>query len=188
MAIKFKNKCPKGKYWVSSYKRKVVGKNGKTHIEIVKGYCSSYRTPYHKIAAEENISLDLHYFALTIYGESRSENDASRRAIAWIIQNRFDRSKSKSYQKVVLRRTQFDCWSKSDSNYERLQHPGQKDAIDKIAWQEIIKIAKEIQHAPKNQNLLPKVYNYFSGNPKKQWETHYFDLPGIPNFHFVRFK
>lgn len=168
--------------------RKTVDKKGKTHIQEVKGYCSSYPSPFHKIAAEEKMTLDLLYFALTIYGESRSENNTSRRAIAWIIQNRYDRSTSKSYQKVVLRRTQFDCWKKTDRNYEMLKHPGKSNAIDYKAWQQIKIIAKEIQHAPKNKNPLPKVYNYFSGNPKKKWEKNYFDLQGIPNFHFVRFK
>ena len=48
-----KNLCPKGKYWVPPYKRKRIDKNGKTHIEQVKGYCSLYRTPFHKIAEEE---------------------------------------------------------------------------------------------------------------------------------------
>ena len=104
MPAKSTPKCPKDKYWVHPYIRKTVDKKGKTRIQSVKGYCSSYRTPFHQIAADEKMKLDLVYFALTIYGESRDQNDASRRAIAWIIQNRLERSGKKSYQKVVLRR------------------------------------------------------------------------------------
>jgi hypothetical protein len=115
---------PQRKYWVPPYKRKRIDKNGKTHVEQVKGYCSLYRTPFHKIAEEEKISLDHLYFALTVYGEARGENDASKYAIAWIIQNRFKKTTVNTYQKVVLRKTQFSCWNKKDPNYEKLTHPG----------------------------------------------------------------
>lgn len=182
------NNCPEGKYWVHPYKRKTIDKNGKPYIQEVKGYRSSYRSPFHKIADEEKMPLDLVYFALTIYGESRDQNAASRYAIAWIIQNRFKKSKSGSYQRVVLSRSQFSCWLKSDPNYVKLIHPGKDDSVDKKAWQEIKKIAKEVQHVPSKKNPLPGIYHYFSGEPQKKWQTHYFDLPGIPKFHFVKFK
>jgi len=83
--------CPKGKYWIRPHQRKRTDKNGKVYIEKVKGYCCSCHSPYQKIADEEKISLDQLYFALTLYGEARGENDASKRAIAWIIQNRFSK-------------------------------------------------------------------------------------------------
>ena len=108
MSVKFKQKkCSEGKFWVHSYKRKVNDKNGKPYIQEVQGYYCNYRSPFHKIAAEEKISLDLLYFALTMYGESRNQNEASRRAIAWIIQNRFEKSEGKSYQQVVLEEASF---------------------------------------------------------------------------------
>ncbi len=74
--------CPEGKYWVHPYKRKVIDKNGKPRIQEVQGYCSKYRSPFHKIADDEKMPLDFAYFVLTVYGESRNQNDASRRAIA----------------------------------------------------------------------------------------------------------
>src|ERR1700686_3734438 len=80
--------CSDDKYWVRPHQRIKKDKNGKKHIEKVKGYCSSYRAPYHKIALEEKISLDHLYYALTVYGEAGAENTASKRAIAWIIRNR----------------------------------------------------------------------------------------------------
>jgi hypothetical protein len=160
--------CPEGKYWVHPYKRKVIGKNGKPYIQEVKGYCSNYRSPFHRIADEENLPLDFIYFALTIYGESRNQNDTSRRVIAWIIRNRFEKAGSKSYQRVVLRRTQFSCWMKSDPNYEKMEHPGEEGPADKRAWQKIKIIAKEVGYASKKENPIPGIYHYFSGRPKKK--------------------
>src|SRR5579862_6752526 len=83
--------CPKGKYWIRPHQRKRTDKNGKIHIEQVKGYCCSCHSPFQKIADEEKLPLDHLYFSLTLYGEARGENDAGKRAIAWIIQNRFSK-------------------------------------------------------------------------------------------------
>jgi hypothetical protein len=134
------------------------------------------------------VPLDLLYFALTVYGEARNQNDASKHAIAWIVQNRFKKSGNNSYQKIVLRRTQFSCWMPSDPNYGKLKHPGKDGSADNSSWQRIKIIVKEVQNAPENKNPIPGVCNYFSGKPKKKWQEHYFDLPGVPNFHFVKFK
>lgn len=180
--------CSADKFWVSPHERKVKDKDGNIHVQQVKGYCCTYRTPFHKIAEDENMSLDHLYFALTVYGEARDQNDASKYAIAWIIQNRFTKSREGSYQKIVIRRTQFSCWMKSDPNYEKLEHPGEDGPADKKAWQKIKIITKEVQDAPNKKNPIPGGYNYFSGKPKKKWQQHYFDLPGVPNFHFVKFK
>jgi len=118
--------CPYDKYWVRPHQRIKKDKNGKTHIEKVKGYCSSYRAPYHRIALEEKISLDHLYYALTVYGEAGGENTASKRAIAWIIRNRMAKKRwGDFYQKIVVRPSQFNCWSRKNVNYARLQHPGQ---------------------------------------------------------------
>jgi hypothetical protein len=117
------------------------------------------------------------------------ENNASKYAIAWIIQNRFKKTNDNTYQKVVLRKTQFYCRNKKDPNYEKLIHPDKDgSSADKNAWEKVKIIIKDVMHAPKNQNPLPEVYNYFSGKPKKKWQVHYFDLPDVPSFHFVKFK
>lgn len=181
--------CPDDKYWVRPHQRIKKDKNGIRHIEKVKGYCSSYRAPYHKIALEEKISLDHLYYALTVYGEAGGENTASKRAIAWIIRNRMTKKRwGDSYQKIVVRPSQFNCWSRKDSNYARLQHPGQDGASDKAAWEESIKIIEETYNAPEKDNPIPGVCHYFSGepNPKIHWEKNYFDLPGVTRFHFVK--
>lgn len=189
MPVKCKQEnCPEEKYWVSPYKRKVIDKDGNSYIQEVKGYCCCYRNPFHEIAKREKMPIDLLYFALTVYGEARGENNVSRKAIAWIIQNRFDKLHKNSYEKVVLRRTQFSCWLKSDKNYEKLKHPGEANATDKKSWNQIKKIIKEVSNAPRNQNPIPGIYNYFSGKPTKKWQIHYFDLLGVKHFHFVKFK
>jgi len=182
--------CPKGKYWVRPHQRKRISKKGKHYIQQIKGYCCCSHSPYQKIAEVEKMSLDSLYFSLTVYGEARGENDASKRAIAWIIQNRSTKKLGgNSYQKIVLRKSQFSCWKESDPNYKKLKHPG-KDGTssDKKAWQKCKIITKEVRNAPKNKNPIPEVYNYFSGKPKLRWQNHYFDLPGVPHFHFVKFK
>jgi hypothetical protein len=182
--------CPGDKYWVRSHQRIRKDKNGKTHIEQVRGYCSSYRAPYHKIALEENISLDHLYYALTVYGEARSENAASKRAIAWIIRNRLRKKRwGTSYQKVVVRPVQFKCWNKKDPNYAILQHPGRNGLLsDKNAWEECKKIIEEVHNASEKDNPIPGICNYFSGkaDPKVSWEKNPFDLPGVTRFHFVK--
>lgn len=182
--------CPDDKYWVRPHQRIKKDKNSKTHIEPVKGYCSSYRAPYHKIALEEKIPLDHLYYALTVYGEASNQNTASRRAIAWIIRNRLIKKKwGNSYKKIVARPSQFNCWSIKDPNFERLQHPGRDGSLsDKIAWEECKKIITEVHNADEKDNPIPGVCNYFSGepNPKIPWEKNYFDLPDVPHFHFVK--
>src|SRR5207253_3445521 len=138
--------CPKGKYWVKPHKRKRVTKDGRVYIQKVKGYCCTPHNLYQKIADDEKMLLDHLYFALTLYGEARGENDASKRAIAWIIQNRFMKKKGTvSYQKIVLRKSQFSCWKKSDPNHKKLQHPGKDGTLsDTKAWPKCKTIAEEI--------------------------------------------
>lgn len=169
--LKQKNTCPEGKYWVPPYTRKRIDKNGKPYTQHVKGYCSSYHGPFHEIAIREKMSLDHLYFALTVYGEARSENTVSKQAIAWIIQNRFDRSGKNTYQKVVLRRTQFSCWMKSDKNYEKLKHPGEANAADKRSWEEIKKITEEVRNAPKNQNPILMFTTILAANLKRNGKS-----------------
>lgn len=178
--------CPEGKYWISPHSRKRIDKTGKIYIKHVKGYCCSYHGPFHILAEIEKMPLDHLYFALTVYGEARGENEASKRAIAWIIRNRFDKSGKNSYQQVVLRRSQFSCWWRNDKNFEKLKHPGKSSPSDKKSWQQIKKIIEEVNNAPQTQNPLPGVYFYFSGKPKKRYQAHYFDIPGISHFHFVK--
>lgn len=141
------------------------------------------------MAEEEKMSLDHLYFALTVYGEAREENEASNRAIAWIIKNRYDKSGKGSYQQIVLKRIQFSCWNKKDKNYEKLKHPGKNGpSSDKKSWIQIKEIVKEVHNAPKNQNPVPGVYFYFNGKPKKRYQNNYFNIPGIARFHFVKPK
>jgi hypothetical protein len=183
--------CSENQYWVRPHQRKRIHKNGETYIENVKGYCCHYHNHYREMAIEENISLDHLYYALTVYGEASGENSTSKRAIAWVIRNRFNKKSGQSYKDIVLRKSQFDCWEKSDPNYKRLQKPGKHDEIDKIAWIECKTIIEEIHNAPEKENPVPNVFNYFSGNPKNKkipWEKNYFDLPNIPRFHFVKLK
>ena len=188
--------CSDGKYWVSPHERKRKTKIGKVYIENVKGYCCCYHGPYQKIAEEEKISYDHLFFALTIYGEARSENAASKRAIAWIIRNRFTKKKGEdSYRKIVLRPLQFSCWNKDDPNYKLLQSPGKnglsahQKAFDKAAWQKCKVTLLEIYNASEKDNPLPGVCHYFSGLPDVKthpWEKNHFDLPGVPHLHFVK--
>ena len=185
--------CPEGQFWVSPHQRKRITKSGKTYTEQVKGYCCCYHGPYQKIAEEENIPFDHLFFVLTVYGEARGENTASRRAIAWVIRNRFSRkSFGDSYRSIVLKPLQFSCWNKGDKNYKMLQNPGKngnstyEKEVDKNAWQKCKDTFKEVFYAAENENFLPGVYHYFSGKPKKHWQEKYFDLPDIPNFHFVK--
>lgn len=188
--------CPAEKYWVGQHQRKRIDKNGKTSIQQVKGYCCSYHGPYQKIAEEEKIPFDHLFFILTIYGEARSENAASRRAIAWIIRNRFIKKKGKdSYRKIVLKALQFSCWNKNDPNYKLLQHPGingsfpRQRASDNRAWKKCKETFLEVYNASEKDNPLPGVRHYFSGVPdlkKHPWQKNHFDLPGVPHFHFVK--
>ena len=181
--------CPKGKYWVRPHERKRITKNGKEYIQKVKGYCCSSHCIYQKIADEEKIPLDHLYFALTLYGEARGENDKSKYAIAWIIQNRFVKKRGgNSYQAIVLRKSQFSCWKESDPNHKKLRAPGKDDISDKNSWQKCKSIIEEVRNAPKDKNPIPEVYNYFSGEPKLKWQKKYFDLPHVLHFHFVKFK
>lgn len=168
----------------------MITQDGKVYIQKIKGYCCKCHSPYQKIADEEKLPLDHLYFALTVYGETRGENDTSKKAIAWVIKNRFEKKMGgKSYKEIVLRKSQFACWKKSDPNYAKLRHPG-KDGTpsDKKSWQQCKIIIEEIKNAQKNTNPIPEIYHYFSGKPNRRWQKKYFDLPGIPHFHFVKLK
>ena len=181
--------CPAGKYWVRAHTRKRISKNGVPYEQHIKGYCCCHHSIYQTIADEEKLPLDHLYFALTVYGEARGETDTSKRMIAWIIRNRFTKKEGKDpYQKIVLRKSQFACWTKGDPNYEKLKHPGKKDQVDKAAWEKCKIIFEAVRHANENENPTPHVCHYFSGPPKLKWQEHYFDLPNVPNFHFVKLK
>ncbi|MDP3705289.1 MAG: cell wall hydrolase [Legionellaceae bacterium] len=179
--------CPEGKYWISPHERRRIDKHGKVYIQHVKGYCCRYHSIFHKIADEEKLPLDHLYFALTIYGEVRGENDHSKSAIAWVIRNRLISNRwGESYQKIVTRKTQFSCWNPKDPNFMVLKYPGKDgSAADRLAWESCKRIMKEVRDADQNTNPIPKVCNYFSGEPKKKWQEKYFDLPDVPKFHFV---
>lgn len=183
--------CPDGKYWISPHQRKRKTKSGKVYVEKVRGYCCCYHGPYQQIAEIEKIPYDHLFFILTIYGEGRSENAASKLAIAWVIRNRFTKKKwGDTYRKIVVRPSQFNCWSKKDPNYEKLQHPGRDGSVaDKKAWTKCKEIFMEVHNAPEKDNPIPGVCNYFSGTPDvkhHKWEKNYFDLPGVRRFHFVK--
>lgn len=186
-----KEVCPEGKYWIRPHQRKRIDSHGKPYIQYVKGYCCCYHGPFQKISEEEKISFDHLFFALTIYGEAGGENIASKRAIAWIIRNRLRKKRwGNTFRKVVLSPAQFACWNKHDPNYMRIQHPGKDGSVaDKRAWRSCKTMFLEVYHAPEKNNPLPGVCHYFSGKPdvkKHPWQKNYFDLPGIPSFHFVK--
>ena len=182
--------CPAGKYWVKPHTRKKVTKAGQEYIENVKGYCCCYHNIFDHMVEIEKIPSEHLYFSLTVYGEARSENDASKRAIAWIIRNRLTKKRwGDSYRTIVLKPAQFSCWRKTDPNYKKMQAPGQDGSkVDKHAWKRCKELYEEIQNAPETENPIPGVCHYFSGppNPKHPWEKNYFNLPDVPRFHFVK--
>jgi N-acetylmuramoyl-L-alanine amidase len=187
-----RNTCQDGKHWVKPHTRKIKGRDGKIYLKKISGYCCSNYSRYIEMAKQENIELDNLFMALTVYGESRMEPIESRKIIAWIIRNRRTQSTKKlNYREVVHKVNQFSCWRKSDPNYKRLQNPGKHDPIDMRSWQECKIIAEEVINDAEKNNPIPGICHYFSGPPdikKHPWQKNYFDLPNIPNFHFVRLK
>lgn len=185
--------CPDGKYWVRPHNRKKVSKNGRVYTESVKGYCCCYHGSYQIIAEEERLSFDHLFFVLTLYGEARGENASSRRAIAWVIRNRFTKKIfGDSYRGIVLKPLQFSCWRKNDPNYKVLQNPGKngkskyEKQSDQQAWQRCKETFREVFNAPESDNPIPQVCHYFSGPPQHRWQEKYFNLPDVPHFHFVK--
>ncbi len=80
----------------------MITQDGKVYIQKIKGYCCKCHSPYQKIADEEKLPLDHLYFALTVYGETRGENDTSKKAIAWVmIKNRFEKRWEESLTKKL---------------------------------------------------------------------------------------
>lgn len=188
-----KSICQEGKYWVRPYTRKRIDRDGKVYIQHVKGYCCSYHDHYIELAKQEKMKLDHMFLALTIYGESRMESTPTKKAVAWIIRNRLNKSKKeKTYREIVHKKNQFSCWQKNDPNFKRIQHPGKHDSHDSIdmrSWHECKIVAEEVHNELEENNPIPNVYHYFSGapNPKKHpWQKNYFDLQDIPNLHFVK--
>jgi hypothetical protein len=58
--------------------------------------------------------------------------------------------------------------------------------IHERAWQKCKDTYREVINAPESENPIPQTCHYFSGKPAHQWQTKYFDLPDVPNFHFVK--
>ena len=185
------NACPEAEHWVKTHQRSQIVRGKKTLV-TVHGHCRINPSHFEKLARDEEIDIDILYFAVTLFAETRSENTLSRTMIAWIIRNRFEHAQpGKSYKDIVTKRAQFSCWLSTDNNYRHLKHPGRENAIEMAAWKQIKRLTIEIAKAPYSQNPIPDVLNYFSGNPdvkKNPWQKNHFDIPGVPNFHFIRKK
>jgi spore germination cell wall hydrolase CwlJ-like protein len=64
---------------------------------------------------------DIEVLARTLYGEARSEPDAGKTAIAWVILNRVtDRRWPKTIAGVCLQPKQFSAWNERDPNRTKL--------------------------------------------------------------------
>ena len=133
------------------------------------------------------------FVVLTVYGEVRGENFASKKAIAWVIRNRLlKKTFGDSYRSIVLKPLQFSCWRKNDPNYKLLQNPGKNGGSayekekDKRVWQDCKEAYKEVFNTPETDSPIPQICHYFSGQPSHRWEARYFDLPDVPHFHFVK--
>lgn len=99
---------------------------------------------------------DLHYLALTMWGEARGHGEAGMRAVGHVIDNRLRLSKrsnraarrygSGSVQAVVQHPWQFSVWNQNDPNRDRMLNiddlrPG---TPDHRAWQLAQQLAADI--------------------------------------------
>lgn len=69
---------------------------------------------------------DLTVLAKTLWAEARGEGQAGMIAVAWVIRNRVDDGKPKSwwgegYTGVCMKPWQFSCWNTNDANYQYLR-------------------------------------------------------------------
>nr|WP_242489789.1 cell wall hydrolase [Pseudomonas sp. TH07] len=123
---------------------------------------------------------ELRHLSMTIYGEARGQNYASKIAIAWAIRNRLESSHwGDTYKSVVTARYQFTCWEKNidPDGYEAIHNPVGE------AWKDSKLAAMEVMQAPQSKNVLSGATNYYS--PKSQAALHKTDpkrYPSTPAF------
>jgi len=184
--------CPIGEHWVRTHYRTRIT-NGKKTRSKVEGHCRINPSHFEDLAIKEGLDLETLYFALTLFGEVRGQNETSRNLIAWVIRNRYTRHKGKkAYQELVTKPAQFSCWLASDPNYKLLKNPSEAPKIpDRMAWGQIKALAKEVKNAAEAKNPIPGVCHYFSGAPNIKdhpWQKVHFKMPGAPAFSFVKLK
>ncbi len=144
---------------------------------------------------------DVKFMAQTIYGEARSENLTTKKAIAWVIRNRSE-TKNKTIEDIVTAKNQFDCWIEGNPNYDATTNPEEhasKSKIDKDAWEDCLSIAREVLCAPKDADITNGATHYFDSSielpywadPKKEKNVKEVSISGasqeIKFFKGIRF-
>ncbi|MCF7860358.1 cell wall hydrolase, partial [Patescibacteria group bacterium] len=82
--------------------------------------------------------------ARAIFGEGRSLSDKGKTAIAWSIKNRVEDSRwPNNYYDVILQKSQFSAFRKSDANWEYVKDPFYKiNSKQLTAWEKCYEIAR----------------------------------------------
>lgn len=134
---------------------------------------------------------DWMYMAKTVFGEARGENEASRKAVAWVIRNRVEDPRKRfgsSVPEVCTARLQFSAWNPGDMNREYMLHPlAQPTEHDE--WYECVRLAREVLDAPPWANPIPGVMWYHDrsiGRPHWASRLQEVYMPGVTRFRLYR--
>ncbi len=116
-----------------------------------------------------SIPEDEYWLAKMIFWEARDAklDDKAREAVGWVARNRRENPFGKwgtTYQDVVTDPGQFSPYLARDTNDSLLIKEIQKNPTEKKAWDNCIRIAKDVVNAPESSNPLPDIFYFHSPN------------------------
>jgi len=118
--------------------------------------------------------------ALTIHGEARGEDMASKLAVGWVIRNRVGKY-APTYRAVIRSPKQFSCWDSPPNRKEMLERH------EREAWTDSLHAAVAVYYADEILNPLPWVYHYHDTSVENPWpHAEAVPYPRAKNFRFYR--
>lgn len=116
------------------------------------------------------LEADIDICARTVYGEARGESFEGKKAVAWVMRNRWlstegQFEKDDTLATACLRHRQFSAWNKEDPNFKAMFTV----QANNIAFRECVRAVRDVLDQP-------------SGADPTQGSTHYHTTSAEPGW------
>lgn len=131
-----------------------------------------------EMANDADLDSDLKTMALTVWAEARGESTTGRKAVAWVIRNRFENPgwwsvagggiPRHTLEAVCRAPYQFSCWNAKDPNRARLDDPS---TLARADYQAIRAVCAAVLAAPIDDDPTKGADHYctLAVAPKTAW-------------------